>query len=871
VTELLDTLRSALGDRYDLEKQVGEGGMATVYRARDLKIDRTVAIKVLRPELSVSLGADRFLREIRVAANLQHPNILGLYDSGEAPGGLLYYVMPFIEGESLRDRLNKEQQLPIHDALTIIREAADALQYAHERGIVHRDIKPENILLLSGHALVADFGIARAVSQAGGDKLTQTGMAVGTPHYMSPEQALGSEHVDARSDIYSLGCVLYEVLIGQTPFTGPNAMAIMARHSMEVVPSLQVVRSSIPDEVEDAVMQALEKTPADRFQTMKEFAERLAEAEAEAAVARTAQRRASTAARRAAASGAQPARTTGATARRRTAELEALEVPEKKPGLKLWSLVAAGAVLVAAAGFAGWKLLHNGGGAGDAAVDPRFDSRHIAVMYFRPRGGSDSLGYLADGLTEALIHELSQVKPLQVVSSNGVAPYKSKDVAPDSIGRALSVGTILQGTVAQSGDRLRVNVSLVNAKNGSELGSTTLERPRTEIFALQDDLAKEAAVFLRKQLGEELTLSESRRETSNTAAWDAQQQGEQLTKDVDQLLASGDTAAAARHLTQADSVMAKAETLDPKWSRPATQRAWLAYRQSELVGFDKTLNDKWIKVGMDHADQALKIRANDPDALEIRGTLEYWRWLINLEPDQARAKQLLAQAEQDLRGAVSGNPTAAWAWTVLSFLLSGEGQTAEGKLAAQRSYEADPYLKTAKQTVWRLFQASIDLEDPVESRHWCEEGQRRFPDYYRFTECQIWLFALKGVQPNVPEAWKLYDKFVEVTPPALKPYHRLYGRMLVALALVRAGLPDSARSVAEKARGDASVDPTHDLAYYEALVRTQLSDQDEAITLLSTYVAANPQMRASIGKDQTWWFRGLRDNPRFKSLFGTTS
>jgi len=298
VTDLLDTLRSALGDRYDLEKQVGEGGMATVYRARDLNIERTVAIKVLRPELSVSLGADRFLREIRVAANLQHPNILGLYDSGEAPGGLLYYVMPFVEGESLRDRLNKEQQLPIHDALQIVREAAEALQYAHERGIVHRDIKPENILLLGGHALVADFGIARAVSSAGGDKLTQTGMAVGTPHYMSPEQALGSDHVDARSDVYSLGCVLYEVLIGQTPFTGPNAMAIMARHSMEVVPSLQVVRNSIPDEVEDAVMQALEKTPADRFQTMKEFAERLQDAEAEAAVARTAQRRASTAARR---------------------------------------------------------------------------------------------------------------------------------------------------------------------------------------------------------------------------------------------------------------------------------------------------------------------------------------------------------------------------------------------------------------------------------------------------------------------------------------------------------------------------------------------------------------------------------------------
>src|SRR5690242_19269029 len=344
--------------------------MATVYRAKDVKHERTVAIKVLRQELSVSLGADRFLREIRVAANLQHPNILGLYDSGET-AGLLFYVMPFVEGESLRDRLNREQQLPIHDALQLVREAAEALQYAHERGIVHRDIKPENILLLGGHALVADFGIARAVSSASEEKLTQTGMAVGTPHYMSPEQSLGSEHVDARSDVYSLGCVLYEVLVGQPPFTGPNAMAIMARHSMEVVPSLQVVRQSVPDEVEDAVMQALEKTPADRFQTMKEFAERLSEAEAEAAVARTAQRRASTAARRASAA---QQRVSAATPRRRTAEVEVAEAPPPRNRAKLWGLVAAGILLVAAIGGGVWKFTHRGGTSGAAgtadAVDP---------------------------------------------------------------------------------------------------------------------------------------------------------------------------------------------------------------------------------------------------------------------------------------------------------------------------------------------------------------------------------------------------------------------------------------------------------------------------------------------------------------------
>ncbi len=288
VADVLEQLRTALGDRYEVERLVGEGGMATVFLAQDRRHGRQVAIKTLRAELAVSIGADRFLREIRVAASLQHPNVLALYDSGEADG-ILYYVMPFVEGESLRDRLNREQQLPLHDAVRITREAAEGLAYAHEHGVVHRDIKPENIMLQNGHALVADFGIARAVDAAG-EKLTQTGMAVGTPHYMSPEQALGADHADGRSDIYSLGCVLYEVLAGQPPFDGPNSRSIMARHAMEQVPSIQVVRQSVPDELEDAVMQALEKTPADRFQKMSEFAEVLADLEPTLATSRTTSR-----------------------------------------------------------------------------------------------------------------------------------------------------------------------------------------------------------------------------------------------------------------------------------------------------------------------------------------------------------------------------------------------------------------------------------------------------------------------------------------------------------------------------------------------------------------------------------------------------
>ncbi len=273
--ELTTQLTSALGDRYALERELGVGGMALVYRARDLKHHRKVALKVLRPELAALIGAERFLQEIEVTANLQHPHILPLHDSGEA-GGFLYYVMPYVEGEALRDRLARDKQLPVDEAVQIAREVADALDYAHRHGVVHRDIKPENILLHGGHVAVADFGIALAVSTAGGGtRLTETGMSLGTPHYMAPEQAMGEREITPKADIYALGCVLYEMLVGEPPFTGPTAQAIIARVMTEQPRSLTLQRHTIPAHVEAAVLMALEKLPADRFASAAQFAEAL--------------------------------------------------------------------------------------------------------------------------------------------------------------------------------------------------------------------------------------------------------------------------------------------------------------------------------------------------------------------------------------------------------------------------------------------------------------------------------------------------------------------------------------------------------------------------------------------------------------------
>jgi serine/threonine protein kinase len=271
VSQSPERLREVLSDRYEIQRELGAGGMATVYLANDLRHHRLVAIKVLRPELAAVIGADRFLAEIRTTANLQHPHILPLFESGQA-GTFLFYVMPFVEGESLRDRLHREKQLPVSEAVRVAKEVASALDYAHRHGVIHRDIKPENILIHDGQALVADFGIALAASKAGGGRMTETGMSLGTPHYMSPEQAMGEREITARSDVYALGAVTYEMLSGEPPFTGPTAQAIVAKAMTEEPRPLHLARKTIPEEVEEAVRRALEKLPADRFESAAAFA-----------------------------------------------------------------------------------------------------------------------------------------------------------------------------------------------------------------------------------------------------------------------------------------------------------------------------------------------------------------------------------------------------------------------------------------------------------------------------------------------------------------------------------------------------------------------------------------------------------------------
>ena len=270
MTDPVTRLNTALEGRYAIERELGEGGMATVYLSEDLKHHRKVALKVLKPELAAVVGAERFLAEIEVTANLQHPNILPLHDSGEADG-FLFYVMPYVEGDTLKDRLDREHQLPVGDAVQIATDMGEALGYAHRQGVIHRDIKPANVLLLEGTPVISDFGIALAVGAAGGGRLTETGLSLGTPHYMSPEQAMGDQNVGPQTDTYALGCVLYEMLVGEPPYTGPNAQAVLGQIITGEAVSAVEKRSSVPPNVDGAIRKALEKLPADRFTSAQDF------------------------------------------------------------------------------------------------------------------------------------------------------------------------------------------------------------------------------------------------------------------------------------------------------------------------------------------------------------------------------------------------------------------------------------------------------------------------------------------------------------------------------------------------------------------------------------------------------------------------
>jgi serine/threonine-protein kinase len=453
-----ERLRAALADRYALERIVGRGGMATVYLAEDIKHRRRVAVKVLRPEVAEAVGPERFLREIEIAAQLAHPHILPLHDSGGS-GGFLYYVMPYVEGETLREVLQREQRVPLEDALRIAHQVAGALAHAHRQNFVHRDVKPENVLLSEGHALVADFGIGKAACAAcEDDHLTIAGVSIGTPAYMSPEQAMG-EPVDARSDIYSLACVVFEMLTGNPPYRGPTPQATLMKHTVSPIPSVRDVDQAVPAFIDEALQRALGKEPEDRHSTVAEFAEALGTLSPTAVGVRG------------------------------TAPTPIV----RERWLPPWRAAALGGVAAVVAMLGAWWLA-SGPAAGAGRV------RSLAVLPLANLSADSGQVAFVDGMHDALIAEVARIRELAVISRTSVMRYRDTATPIAEIARELDVDAVLEGSVFRSGDSVRITAQLIAVAPERHLWSGSYERELRYVLGVHAEVAEAIAGEIEAEL-----------------------------------------------------------------------------------------------------------------------------------------------------------------------------------------------------------------------------------------------------------------------------------------------------------------------------------------------------------------------------------
>ncbi|HUF65671.1 MAG TPA: protein kinase [Gemmatimonadaceae bacterium] len=672
--DLQEQLQATLGDSYRLERELSPGGMSRVFVAREQTLGRDVVIKVLPPEMAADVSIERFQREIQVAAGLQHPLIVPVISAGQTKG-LPYLVMPFIAGESLRQRLARQRELPVREAVRILRDVAVALEYAHTRGVVHRDIKPENILLTGGTAVVADFGVAKALAASATAEdaiptaLTSIGVALGTPQYMAPEQAAADPTVDHRADIYAWGVVAYEVLAGAPPFAGRSPQAILAAHIAEPVQRLELVRPGCPAGICELVMQALEKRPSDRPQSASEIVQVL-----DGTVASLV-------------SG--PTRTSPAI------------VARKRPR---WLYVAASLVAILLVGSLVYAGLFGGArGTGAASVEPTI--RSVAVLPFVDAGRGDGADdYFVEGMSDELSAALGRIPGLQVASRTSTYAFKGESVDVRQVGERLKVDAVLEGRVRRAGDRLRVTAQLTNVGTGLSFWTDSYEREVKDVFAVQDDIARAIASALQFRLGAAAAASLGRGQgTESVEAYDLYLRGRY------HLHRRGES-----NLKTAITFLEQAIVRDGSFARG---HAALAMAEALLPEYTDTVEpDEYNARAENSAQRALALDSTISEAHTAHGLAHVhgWEWdeaetayrrALDLDPRNATAHQWLGElsyhmgrtrdAVAHMRQAAELEPLAPIVAVATSYALITDRQYAAALTEAERGVSLAPELGIA--------------------------------------------------------------------------------------------------------------------------------------------------------------------------------
>ena len=846
----LDNAALTLDGRFELGASLGRGGMAEVFRATDLRHARTVAVKILRSDVIDSVGVERFRREISVTATFTHPHILGLLESGETFGPdnrlLLYYVMPLIEGDTLRKRLTREGHLSFRDAVRITREVLEALRYAHDHGVIHRDIKPANILLSDGHAVVADFGIARPVARAepsGGDskELTVSGVSIGTPVYMSPEQAFASGEVDVRADLYAAGCVLYEMLTGRVPFDGATGQAVIARKMGGAFVPPSTLRPALPPKIDEIVARALPPDPADRYASATEFLAALD------------------------------------TVDTTSSGIQSRDLGESFARSRRRRRVAMLAFGFAAVGFGAWMLTRpRSGMPKKSEVVSTADPARVVVLPFENLSADTSLSYVANGITTDLIDALAQVHALTVIGKSGALPFIGKGVGVDSVARALHVGSVISGDVRRVANNVSVSVRLLDGQTGQQLASHDTSGTMEELLQVRSTVVDDVARFLRRRLGEQVRTVSARRRASSPEAWELVERVRSLLSgELDQAwrLSPADRLRRFRH---ADSLAAVAARLDKKWPEPVVARALVSMRQAlteETAGLTSGGADQardaargFYGDAVRWSSEALTRDADDASALRVRGAARMALWRTSRD---AASDSLRVRAEADLRLAVDHRPDLSQAWNDLSSLLTLGGDFAEAQQAAAEALRVDEYLSKAAEVVARLQFTALGAEQTDNAARWCAEGRRRFPEDQRFFACELTTLGWSAKRPaDVARAWQVLDSAEKRYSADVLKSGWATRRLFVAAVAARAGLRDSAMAIITATRAGLAAGAVNTSADYgEAHVRALLGQNDEAIRLLERYLNSFPIQRRQVARMP--WFRSLRADPRFLAMTGS--